>query len=211
RQPRERSRCAGGASRRRPGRSLRLPAVGDRAPRPRGPLALAGRRRERTAAARPAGATPGAGPAEGRRQHGTGRRPHRRAGAAPVLAPVPAGRAAGDDTARHGPHARHHRVRAAAPLVRPGRGRLRAGAHSAADARALRPLPRPLHLRPGRDPPVTASTAAQPTGIAERTTDPATGQIVTLFIGLMLATFMFSLNQTILATALPTIVGELDG
>ena len=58
---------------------------------------------------------------------------------------------------------------------------------------------------------MTASTAAQPTGIAERTTDPATGQIVTLFIGLMLATFMFSLNQTILATALPTIVGELDG
>ena len=58
---------------------------------------------------------------------------------------------------------------------------------------------------------MTASTAAQPTGTAERTTDPATGQIVTLFIGLMLATFMFSLNQTILATALPTIVGELDG
>ncbi|SMX91803.1 drug resistance transporter, EmrB/QacA subfamily [Brevibacterium sp. Mu109] len=40
---------------------------------------------------------------------------------------------------------------------------------------------------------------------------PATGQIVVLFVGLMLAMFMFSLNQTVLATALPTIVGELNG
>ena len=32
-----------------------------------------------------------------------------------------------------------------------------------------------------------------------------------LFVGLMLAMFMFSLNQTVLATALPTIVGELNG
>ena len=30
-------------------------------------------------------------------------------------------------------------------------------------------------------------------------------------VGLMIAMFMFSLNQTVLATALPTIVGELDG
>ncbi|WAL41008.1 DHA2 family efflux MFS transporter permease subunit [Brevibacterium sp. BRM-1] len=37
------------------------------------------------------------------------------------------------------------------------------------------------------------------------------GAIVLLFIGLMVAMFMFSLNQTVLATALPTIVGELNG
>lgn len=42
-------------------------------------------------------------------------------------------------------------------------------------------------------------------------TQPSTGQIIVLFIGLMLAMFMFSLNQTVLATALPTIVGELNG
>ncbi|WP_236863175.1 MDR family MFS transporter [Brevibacterium daeguense] len=35
--------------------------------------------------------------------------------------------------------------------------------------------------------------------------------ILLLFIGLMVSMFMFSLNQTVLATALPTIVGELDG
>ena len=39
----------------------------------------------------------------------------------------------------------------------------------------------------------------------------STGAILLLFIGLMVAMFMFSLNQTILATALPTIVGELNG
>jgi EmrB/QacA subfamily drug resistance transporter len=49
----------------------------------------------------------------------------------------------------------------------------------------------------------TAGSAAQPA--------PSAGSIWLLFIGLMLAMFMFSLNQTILATALPTIVGELDG
>lgn len=38
-----------------------------------------------------------------------------------------------------------------------------------------------------------------------------TSAIVLLFVGLMIAMFMFSLNQTVLATALPTIVGELDG
>jgi len=37
------------------------------------------------------------------------------------------------------------------------------------------------------------------------------GSILLLFVGLMLAMFMFSLNQTVLATALPTIVGELNG
>ncbi|MCT1561657.1 MFS transporter [Brevibacterium casei] len=38
-----------------------------------------------------------------------------------------------------------------------------------------------------------------------------TSAIILLFVGLMIAMFMFSLNQTVLATALPTIVGELDG
>ncbi len=36
-------------------------------------------------------------------------------------------------------------------------------------------------------------------------------QITLLFIGLMLAMLLASLNQTVLSTALPTIVGELDG
>ncbi|WP_425546670.1 MDR family MFS transporter [Brevibacterium samyangense] len=35
--------------------------------------------------------------------------------------------------------------------------------------------------------------------------------VLLLFIGLMMAMFMFSLNQNMLATALPTIVGELNG
>src|SRR5690625_7729130 len=36
-------------------------------------------------------------------------------------------------------------------------------------------------------------------------------QITLLFVGLMLAMLLASLNQTVLSTALPTIVGELDG
>ena len=44
------------------------------------------------------------------------------------------------------------------------------------------------------------------------TSEPmTTSAIILLFVGLMIAMFMFSLNQTVLATALPTIVGELDG
>lgn len=38
-----------------------------------------------------------------------------------------------------------------------------------------------------------------------------TGAILWVFAALMVAMFMFSLNQTVLATALPTIVGELRG
>ncbi|NNG79309.1 DHA2 family efflux MFS transporter permease subunit [Brevibacterium luteolum] len=38
-----------------------------------------------------------------------------------------------------------------------------------------------------------------------------TGAILWVFAALMVAMFMFSLNQTVLATALPTIVGELHG
>lgn len=37
------------------------------------------------------------------------------------------------------------------------------------------------------------------------------GAVLWVFVGLLVAMFMFSLNQTVLATALPTIVGELDG
>ncbi|WP_084499857.1 MDR family MFS transporter [Brevibacterium album] len=58
--------------------------------------------------------------------------------------------------------------------------------------------------------PAAAAGAAAPQARAG-TAGPTAGSIWLLFIGLMLAMFMFSLNQTILATALPTIVGELDG
>ncbi|MFC7401399.1 MDR family MFS transporter [Citricoccus sp. GCM10030269] len=37
------------------------------------------------------------------------------------------------------------------------------------------------------------------------------GTLVPLFIGLMLAMLLFSLNQTVFSTALPTVVGELNG
>ena len=52
-----------------------------------------------------------------------------------------------------------------------------------------------------------AQSAAQNTSSAPM----SQGAIILLFIGLMIAMFMFSLNQTVLATALPTIVGELNG
>lgn len=62
------------------------------------------------------------------------------------------------------------------------------------------------------DPPKTAvgPQSGTPAG-GEGSGAPSTGQIIALFVGLMLAMFMFSLNQTVLATALPTIVGELNG
>ncbi|PRZ44099.1 EmrB/QacA subfamily drug resistance transporter [Antricoccus suffuscus] len=40
---------------------------------------------------------------------------------------------------------------------------------------------------------------------------PETNTLVPLFIGLMLAMLLAALNQTVLSTALPTIVGELNG
>src|SRR5690625_5611353 len=46
---------------------------------------------------------------------------------------------------------------------------------------------------------------------APRSTQAAAPQITLLFIGLMLAMLLAALNQTVLSTALPTIVGELDG
>lgn len=55
--------------------------------------------------------------------------------------------------------------------------------------------------------PTASRPAAQPAAGEQM----STAAILLLFIGLMVAMFMFSLNQTILATALPTIVGELDG
>ena len=58
------------------------------------------------------------------------------------------------------------------------------------------------------------------TATPQRTTAPATNgddtppmatsAIILLFVGLMIAMFMFSLNQTVLATALPTKVVEHD-
>jgi EmrB/QacA subfamily drug resistance transporter len=60
-----------------------------------------------------------------------------------------------------------------------------------------------------RQAPAPAGPATRPVG--EEPAPMATSAIILLFVGLMIAMFMFSLNQTVLATALPTIVGELDG
>lgn len=46
---------------------------------------------------------------------------------------------------------------------------------------------------------------------APRSAQTPAPQITLLFIGLMLAMLLAALNQTVLSTALPTIVGELDG
>ncbi|WP_209324752.1 MDR family MFS transporter [Brevibacterium renqingii] len=61
---------------------------------------------------------------------------------------------------------------------------------------------------------MTLSTRTTPPPTAKPDDEAAamtTSAIILLFVGLMIAMFMFSLNQTVLATALPTIVGELDG
>lgn len=52
------------------------------------------------------------------------------------------------------------------------------------------------------------SAASDP---ADNGSDMTTGAILWVFAALMVAMFMFSLNQTVLATALPTVVGELNG
>ena len=57
----------------------------------------------------------------------------------------------------------------------------------------------------------TTSKNSAPAGPDAQTEPMATSAIILLFVGLLIAMFMFSLNQTVLATALPTIVGELDG
>ena len=59
--------------------------------------------------------------------------------------------------------------------------------------------------------PATTSKNSATAGPDSQTEPMATSAIILLFVGLMIAMFMFSLNQTVLATALPTIVGELDG
>lgn len=61
------------------------------------------------------------------------------------------------------------------------------------------------------DSPKTTVRSQTGTPAVSGTGAPSTGQLIALFVGLMLAMFMFSLNQTVLATALPTIVGELNG
>lgn len=55
-----------------------------------------------------------------------------------------------------------------------------------------------------------AATSAA-SGPADNGSGMTTGAILWVFAALMVAMFMFSLNQTVLATALPTIVGELHG
>jgi EmrB/QacA subfamily drug resistance transporter len=66
---------------------------------------------------------------------------------------------------------------------------------------ALRQHAAPAHERPKGD-----QGPGQPDG--ER---PVTNNVVVIFIALMLAVFLAALDQTIVATALPTIVGDLHG
>ena len=54
---------------------------------------------------------------------------------------------------------------------------------------------------------MTARTGSAPAGDETGPAPMTTSAIILLFVGLMIAMFMFSLNQTVLATALPTIVG----
>lgn len=60
------------------------------------------------------------------------------------------------------------------------------------------------------EPAAPASTAASTTG-PPGTSAPTTSRIGAVFAGLMVAMLLSSLDQTIFSTALPTIVGELDG
>lgn len=59
----------------------------------------------------------------------------------------------------------------------------------------------------------SAEESAQTSSAPESTppADPQTGHLGLIFSALILAMLMASLGQTVLATALPTIVGELDG
>src|SRR5690606_13471756 len=88
------------------------------------------------------------------------------------------------------------------------RDRRRVAAGGRRDAgRPARPLRHRRHHSPGADPLSTA-----PIGAAA----PAAGalshrQILAVFAGLMTAMLLAALDQTIVATALPTIVGELGG
>lgn len=63
--------------------------------------------------------------------------------------------------------------------------------------------------------PTAASSAEEEAARAQRDDASPTplpkGQLIPLFIGLMLAMLLSSLNNTVLSSAMPTIVGELDG
>jgi EmrB/QacA subfamily drug resistance transporter len=61
-------------------------------------------------------------------------------------------------------------------------------------------------LRPGGGRPDSGQPDGQPDGGR-----PVTNNVVVIFIALMLAVFLAALDQTIVATALPTIVGDLHG
>ncbi|SNC73849.1 drug resistance transporter, EmrB/QacA subfamily [Kytococcus aerolatus] len=62
-----------------------------------------------------------------------------------------------------------------------------------------------------RTPAETAPTAAVPRDAAPVEVTESRGHLAWIFAGLMLSMLLASLNQTVLSTALPTIVGELDG
>jgi EmrB/QacA subfamily drug resistance transporter len=64
----------------------------------------------------------------------------------------------------------------------------------------------PDGLRPGGGQPDSARPNGQPDGGR-----PVTNNVAVIFIALMLAVFLAALDQTIVATALPTIVGDLHG
>jgi EmrB/QacA subfamily drug resistance transporter len=71
---------------------------------------------------------------------------------------------------------------------------------------ALRQHAAPAHAAPAHERPTGDQGPGQPDG--ER---PVTNKVAVIFIALMLAVFLAALDQTIVATALPTIVGDLHG
>ncbi|MGO3325398.1 MDR family MFS transporter [Gordonia sp. (in: high G+C Gram-positive bacteria)] len=56
-----------------------------------------------------------------------------------------------------------------------------------------------------------AASAAKPPDTDDNPTGMSKKNVILLFIGLMITMLLASLNQTVLSTALPTIVGELNG
>lgn len=59
--------------------------------------------------------------------------------------------------------------------------------------------------------PGVATTPASPATTTQQGVDENRRHLLWIFVALMLAMLLASLNQTVLSTALPTIVGELDG
>ena len=85
---------------------------------------------------------------------------------------------------------------------------------------ALRQHAAPAHERPKGDQGPGQPDIGQPDGQPDaRQPDPAsrdgerpvTNNVVVIFVALMLAVLLAALDQTIVATALPTIVGDLHG